>query len=108
MSGKFEPKNPVTLAPPKDDPITLEELAKADGSDPNGKTYVAIKEDPTTFLLGRTPLALSGRLQQRLRMSAPTGRIFLTRRKGVLNDWITFFSKRYNIVGRVAGATNFE
>lgn len=28
--------------------------------------------------------------------------------KGVLNDWITFFSKRYNIVGRVAGATNFE
>lgn len=28
--------------------------------------------------------------------------------KGVLNDWITFFSKRYNVVGRVAGATNTE
>lgn len=28
--------------------------------------------------------------------------------KGVLNDWITFFSKRYNVVGKVAGATNFE
>ena len=26
--------------------------------------------------------------------------------KGVLNDWITFFSKRYNVVGKVEGATN--
>lgn len=31
MSGKFEPKTPVQLSPPKDDPISLEELAKADG-----------------------------------------------------------------------------
>jgi hypothetical protein len=28
--------------------------------------------------------------------------------KGTLNDWITFFSKRYNVVGRVEGATNSE
>jgi hypothetical protein len=27
----FEPKTPVTLNPPKDDPITLEELSKCDG-----------------------------------------------------------------------------
>lgn len=40
MSGKFEPKTPVELAPPKDDPITLEELAKADGKWQNGPTYV--------------------------------------------------------------------
>lgn len=26
--------------------------------------------------------------------------------KKVLNDWFTFFSKRYNIVGKVEGATN--
>jgi membrane-associated progesterone receptor component len=26
--------------------------------------------------------------------------------KGVLEDWITFFSKRYNVVGVVEGATN--
>jgi hypothetical protein len=31
MSGKFEPKVPVKLDPPKDDPITPEELAKANG-----------------------------------------------------------------------------
>lgn len=28
--------------------------------------------------------------------------------KGTLNDWVTFFSKRYNIVGTVEGATNME
>ena len=27
----FEPKTPVTINPPKDDPITVEELAKYDG-----------------------------------------------------------------------------
>jgi membrane-associated progesterone receptor component len=31
MSGKFEPKVPVQLNPPKDDPISLDELAKANG-----------------------------------------------------------------------------
>lgn len=31
MSGKFEPKTPVNLAPPKDDPISPADLAKADG-----------------------------------------------------------------------------
>lgn len=31
MSGKFEPKAPVNLDPPKDDPISLAELAKANG-----------------------------------------------------------------------------
>jgi hypothetical protein len=30
-SKKFEPKTPVQLDPPKDDPITVEELAKCDG-----------------------------------------------------------------------------
>jgi hypothetical protein len=29
--GKFEPKNPVKLDPPKDDPISAERLAKCDG-----------------------------------------------------------------------------
>lgn len=28
--------------------------------------------------------------------------------KSTLNDWVTFFSKRYNVVGKVEGATNFE
>ena len=32
MAGKFEPKVPVNLNPPKDDPISPEELAKATGT----------------------------------------------------------------------------
>jgi membrane-associated progesterone receptor component len=28
--------------------------------------------------------------------------------KGTLNDWVTFFSKRYNVIGVVEGATNME
>lgn len=30
---RFEPKQPVKLDPPKDDPITMEELSKCDGMD---------------------------------------------------------------------------
>jgi hypothetical protein len=28
--------------------------------------------------------------------------------KSTLNDWVTYFSKRYNVVGKVEGATNTE
>lgn len=31
MAAKFEPKVAVELAPPKDDPISVEDLAKYDG-----------------------------------------------------------------------------
>ena len=43
MSGKFEPKTPVNLAPPKSDPISTEELAKCDGSGMFYSVYVLIK-----------------------------------------------------------------
>src|SRR5690348_3782721 len=32
MSGRFEPKTAVQLNPPKDDPISKEELARANGT----------------------------------------------------------------------------
>lgn len=35
MSGKFEPKVPVQLDPPKDDPISVAELSKANGKSPS-------------------------------------------------------------------------
>lgn len=28
--------------------------------------------------------------------------------KGTLNDWVKFFSNRYNVVGTIEGATNFD
>ena len=39
----FEPKQKVDLAPPKDDPIALDYLAKCDGEHEGYPTYVAIK-----------------------------------------------------------------
>ncbi|KAJ8123494.1 hypothetical protein ONZ43_g577 [Nemania bipapillata] len=90
MAGKFEPKTPVNLDPPKDDPITLEELAQADvfvGKDASRALAKSSKE-PEDVL--------------------PEWQDLDETRKGVLNDWITFFSKRYNIVGVVQGATNME
>ena len=45
MAGKFEPKVAVQLNPPKDDPISVEELAKADGeqllTDPPKMAYTS-------------------------------------------------------------------
>lgn len=35
--------NQQPLAPPKDDPFTLEQLKEFDGSDPNKPVYVSIK-----------------------------------------------------------------
>jgi membrane-associated progesterone receptor component len=39
----FEPKHAVEIAPPKDDPISTEDLSKCDGTDSSKPTYVAIK-----------------------------------------------------------------
>ncbi|KAF2964922.1 hypothetical protein GQX73_g8636 [Xylaria multiplex] len=148
MAGKFEPKVPVNLNPPKDDPITLEELALANGAE-GQKAYVAIKARyhniPHAHLLTETLLSsyvdmwqdkgkvydVSGNKAYR---HGGTYNVFAGKdasralaksskepedvqaewrdldeeRQGVLNDWITFFSKRYNIVGVVQGATNME
>ncbi|KAK1983269.1 cytochrome b5-like Heme/Steroid binding domain-containing protein [Colletotrichum cereale] len=122
MAGRFEPKVPIVLAPPKDDPITLDELAKADGSDPNGKTYVAIKGivyDVTgnkayqpggsyNVFAGKDASRALGMTSTKAEDVSSEWQDLPDKEKGVLNDWITFFSKRYNVVGRVAGATNME
>lgn len=38
----------------------------------------------------------------------PEWRDLSDKEKGVLNDWIKFFSNRYNVVGVVEGATNMD
>lgn len=39
---------------------------------------------------------------------SPNWKDLSDKEKGVLNDWVKFFSNRYNVVGVVEGATNFE
>ncbi|KAK4463980.1 cytochrome b5-like heme/steroid binding domain-containing protein [Cladorrhinum samala] len=121
MAGKFEPKAPVQLDPPKDDIISQEELAKANGKD-SDKTYVAIKGlvyDVTgnkAYQPGGSYHVFAGHdASQALAKSSvkpedvkPEWKHLDEKEQGTLNDWVTFFSKRYNVVGKVEGATNFE
>ncbi|KAI1182274.1 cytochrome b5-like heme/steroid binding domain-containing protein [Nemania serpens] len=121
MAGKFEPKVPVTLNPPKDDPITLEELAQANGIE-GRKAYVAIKGkvyDVTgnkTYEVGGSYHVFAGKDASRAlaKMSTkiedvqPEWKDLEDEKKVVLDNWVTFFTKRYNIVGVVQGATNME
>ncbi|RGP68128.1 cytochrome b5 [Fusarium longipes] len=122
MAGKFEPKVAVNLDPPKDDIISKEELAKANGSTEGGKCYVAIKGkvyDVTgnkAYLPGASYNVFAGKDASRALAKSstkpedalPEWQDLDDKEKGVLNDWITFFSKRYNVVGVVEGATNME
>jgi len=117
---RFEPKVPVELNEPKRDEITLEELAQNDGTNPEKATWVAIKG--TVFdvsknqaykekgqyhvFAGKDPsrgLALSSLKPEDC---VPNWDDLDDKYKTVLDEWYTFFSKRYNIVGKVAGAQN--
>ncbi|KAI2606057.1 cytochrome b5, partial [Hypoxylon fragiforme] len=119
MAGKFEPKVPITLNPPKDDPISIEVLAKADGTE-GQNAYVAIKgkvydvSANNAYRVGGSYHVFAGKDASRaLGMSSvkpedvkPEWQDLDDDKKKVLNDWITFFSKRYNVIGIVEGATN--
>jgi membrane-associated progesterone receptor component len=121
MAGKFEPKVPVNLDPPKSDPISLDELAKADGVD-GAKCYVAIKGkvyDVTgnkayqpggsySVFAGKDASKALGKTSTKVEDVSPNWHELSDKEKDTLNDWVTFFSKRYNIVGVVEGATNME
>ncbi|KAK6584203.1 hypothetical protein PZA11_003933 [Diplocarpon coronariae] len=88
MAGKFEPKTPVNLAPPKSDPISLDALSKAD------------------VFAGRDASRALGLTSTKAEDVRADWADLSDKEKGVLEDWLTFFSKRYNIVGVVDGAEN--
>ncbi|KAF9777063.1 hypothetical protein IL306_004651 [Fusarium sp. DS 682] len=90
MAGKFEPKVAVNLDPPKDDIITQEELAKAN------------------VFAGKDASRALGKTSTKPEDARPEWEDLDEKEKGVLNDWVTFFSKRYNVVGVVEGATNMD
>ncbi|CRG85480.1 hypothetical protein PISL3812_02535 [Talaromyces islandicus] len=117
---RFEPKVPVQLDPPKDDPITPEELSKCDGTDPNRPTLVAIKG--TVFdvsknaayapsgqyhvFAGKDPSRALASSSLKVEDCRPDWYDLEDKEKTVLDEWFLFFSKRYNVVGKVQGATN--
>ncbi|KIW91159.1 uncharacterized protein Z519_08054 [Cladophialophora bantiana CBS 173.52] len=140
---KFEPKVPVELSPPKNDEISLEELSKCDGTNPDKPTWVAIKG--TIFDVSKNkaygekgqyhgmgyhfvPHSLASRFHRFEAYQCPFEPVFAgkdpsralalsslkpedcvpewddldDKYKTVLDEWYTFFSKRYNIVGKVS------
>ncbi|KUJ15907.1 cytochrome b5 [Mollisia scopiformis] len=119
MAGKFEPKTPVQLAPPKTDIISSSFLKQCNGTD-SELCYVAIKGqvfDVTgnkAYLPGGSYHVFAGHDASRALALTSTKAEDVRadwsdlgdKEKGVLNDWYTFFSKRYNIVGVVEGAAN--
>ncbi|KAL7268741.1 hypothetical protein RUND412_008621 [Rhizina undulata] len=110
----FEPKEPVQLAPPKDDPITAAQLAEYSG-EPGKQVYVAIKG--TVFdVTGNPSYAKGGKYNvftgkdssRALAKSSvnesdcvPEYEDLGEKEQQTLNEWYTYFSKRYNVVGRV-------
>ncbi|EED79913.1 predicted protein, partial [Postia placenta Mad-698-R] len=103
--------------PPRDDPITLEELKQYDGSDPSKPIYVAIKgtvfdvsHKRDTYGPGKSYNLFTGKDASRaLGMSSLKEEDAISDYSTLseadtktLNDWHSFFSKRYNIVGNVS------
>ncbi|OCK90305.1 progesterone binding protein-like protein [Cenococcum geophilum 1.58] len=119
---KFEPKKPVQLDPPKDDPISLEYLSKCNGINEDFPTLVAIKG--TVFdvsgnqaygpkgqyhvFAGKEPNRALAQSSLKSEDCVTEWEDLQDKEKKVLDDWFTFFSKRYNIVGRIQreGAAN--
>ncbi|KAF9487437.1 cytochrome b5 [Pleurotus eryngii] len=104
------------LVAPKEDPYTVEQLKAFDGSDPSKPIYVAIKgtvfdvsHKTDVYGPGKSYNLFAGKdASKALGMSSlkPEDAIsdYSTLSEGdmkTLNDWHTFFTKRYNIVGRV-------
>ncbi|KAL8944072.1 MAG: hypothetical protein Q9216_000663 [Gyalolechia sp. 2 TL-2023] len=115
QTKSFAPKDPPSLNPPQSTPISLPHLARCDGLSSSYPTYVAIKgtvfdvsgniayapEGAYHVFAGKDPsraLALSSLKAEDCR---PDWEDLGEKEKQVLDDWFTFFSKRYNIVGQV-------
>lgn len=119
MAPSFEPKTPVDLDPPKDTPLTLEQVAQCDG-ERNQCMWIAImgtvfdvSKNTKMYGVGKGYHALVGKDASRAlgkssldaedvdpKVSWDYSSLNEKQLK-TLNDWYTFFSKRYNIVGKI-------
>ncbi|KIJ18556.1 hypothetical protein PAXINDRAFT_167152 [Paxillus involutus ATCC 200175] len=104
------------LDPPKHDPITLEELAQYDGSDELKPIYVSIKGDvfdvtrkrdvygkgaSYNIFAGKDGSRGLGKSSLKVEDAVSDYSTLPDNEMKVLDDWHSFFTKRYNIVGRV-------
>ncbi|KAG5365764.1 Membrane-associated progesterone receptor component 1 [Yarrowia sp. B02] len=121
---RFAPKEPVQLDPPKDTPITLAELSLKDGIK-SEQLWVGIKGDvfdvtrnskaygPGTnyhVFCGKDASKALGKSSLEEEDFAPSGQVIswqeLTadlseKDLKTLEEWYSYFSQRYNIVGKI-------
>ncbi|KAJ3477730.1 hypothetical protein NLI96_g10263 [Meripilus lineatus] len=111
----MQPPN-TNLAPPKDDPFTLEQLREFDGSTTDKPIYVAIKGTifdvshkrdtygkggSYNIFAGKDASKAFGLSSLKAEDAIPDYTQLPDADKKVLNDWYDFFTKRYNVVGKV-------
>ncbi|KAI9751152.1 MAG: hypothetical protein M1815_001342 [Lichina confinis] len=109
-------KTAPQLDPPKDDPIDSAYLAKCDGTNTENPVYIAIKGqvyDVTgkdAYLPGGAYHVFAGKDASRALAKSstkaedvkPEWEDLPEKEKKVLEEWVTFFTRRYNKVGRVS------
>ncbi|KAK9464166.1 cytochrome b5-like heme/steroid binding domain-containing protein [Lipomyces oligophaga] len=113
MSRKFAPKEKVELEPPKNDVYTASELSKYDGVQ-NPRIYVAVKGtifDVTgkaqvygpggsySIFAGKDGSKGLGKSSLKAEDANNDVDALTDDEKQVLDDWYSFFSQRYNIMG---------
>ncbi|KXN82262.1 putative steroid-binding protein 3 [Leucoagaricus sp. SymC.cos] len=111
------------LLPPKDDPMTTEELKQYDGSDPSKSIYVAIKGDifdvshkadsygpgkSYNIFAGKDGSRGLGRSSLKTEDAVADYSVLDEKEMKVLNEWHSFFLKRYNVVGKVSDGPKIE
>ncbi|GMM38542.1 hypothetical protein DASC09_058810 [Saccharomycopsis crataegensis] len=115
----FEPEYPVELDSPKDDSFTKTELLRYDGVN-SEKIYVGVKgvvfdvsKNKKVYGPGGSYHIFAGKdssrglgksslnLEDNTTENSSKIDDFTTEESGVLDDWFTFFSKRYNIMGKM-------
>jgi len=110
----------TNLNPPRYDPMSFQTLAASDGTDPGRPTLVAIKgivfdvsANPAYAPDKKYHLFAGKDVSRALACSSlkpedckPEWHDLGDKEKEVLEEWFNFFRKRYDIVGRVEGATN--
>lgn len=112
----FAVPDPSTLLPSRSDPISVADLKKYDGSDSSLPIYVAIKG--TVFdvsakremygsggsyniFAGKDASVALGKSSLKAEDATADYSILDAEERQVLDDWESFFSKRYNVVGKI-------
>ncbi|KAF7327118.1 Cytochrome B5 [Mycena kentingensis (nom. inval.)] len=104
------------LAPPKDDPYTLEQLKEFSGADPSKPIYLSIKgtvfdvsrntavygpEGSYAIFAGKDASMGLGMSSLKEEHARPEFDALDEKDRHTLDEWHGFFTKRYNIVGKV-------